>query len=399
MATPQARPTLLGAAGQAVSVCGIVGVVSDLAQPIGPAALYVFILALLGLAIILGIGLFSHKPSQIRLTALMVFSLLTLVSGSLAWMQMQTPETQERGVLASGIEPLAILQGQLLGIQQGIDRIDQTTTRIEATTNTIDERTETIDTTTRETFEAVKGVKKETSDDPRKELANMGIDWGADPFRTSIGEHDARAVRLFVEGGMKLNGGRARGWLMPYYLFDDDFSPEIADILLGANAIEGDGLCVSQFGNLDVYKLDSRLPNLDARRKVLRSVCATPAVRAQIAQMISEEESRLREAEAINANREQAVRQCIVDFRANNPINPTFDAAAQFNLLGTSTLRPPRDIVLSELNQWLLFGASGDPQQAYDKAVVKGCVAASPEKSIDRKKLEYLEFVRDFLKA
>ena len=399
MANIQVRPSLLGAASQAVTVCGIVGVVSDLAQPIAPAALYVLGLSLVGLIVALLVGLFSHKPSQVRLTAIMVFGLLTVVSGALVLMQTQSPETRERGLIATEVGPIGALQAQILNLQSDVRRIGETTDRIEATTNTIDERTEVIDATTRDTNETVKGLKKETSDDPRKELANMGIDWGADPFRISIGEHDARAVRLFVDGGMKLSGARARGWLMPYYLYDDDFSPEIADILLDAKAIESDSLCIDQFGGLDVYRLDSRLSHLDARRKVLRAVCAKPEVRAQVDQLIRTEQDRLDQAAAANANREQAVRTCISDFKAANPLEATLDEAARFSIFSVSTLRPPRDIVLSDLNQWLIMGGSGNPQAAYNSAVQKGCIAASPEQSIDRKKLDYLEFVRDFLKG
>jgi len=50
--------------------------------------------------------------------------------------------------------------------------------------------------------EDVKKTKKETSSDPRKELANMGIQWSTQSFVDALMTGDARAVRLFLAGGM-----------------------------------------------------------------------------------------------------------------------------------------------------------------------------------------------------
>jgi len=46
-------------------------------------------------------------------------------------------------------------------------------------------------------------IKKETSSDPRKELANLGIQWTTDAFVEALETSDARAVKLFLAGGMK----------------------------------------------------------------------------------------------------------------------------------------------------------------------------------------------------
>jgi hypothetical protein len=51
--------------------------------------------------------------------------------------------------------------------------------------------------------EKVAETKKETSSDPRKELANLGIQWTTDAFVEALVTSDARAVKLFLAGGMK----------------------------------------------------------------------------------------------------------------------------------------------------------------------------------------------------
>ena len=365
--------------------------VSDLAQPVAPVALYVLVLSVLALSALIAINTFSHQPSQLRLTASLVFGLLAAVSAVLLTLQSQKPQTATQGVLASYVEPIGAIQAQLFGLKEDVARIAETT-------DAIDERTKAIDETTRATQEAIGKVKLETSNDPRKELNNMGIEWGENPFRQRIKEGDTRAVSLFIEGGMKLSGPRARFWVQPYYLYDDDFDPAVADLLMQNDAIEAEGLCIDRLGDFDVYFIDSRLPYPDKRREVLRHVCATPEMRKTIAAQIKAEEDRLKLVEQGNAQRSANIQTCIRDFRASNPVGPTIDAAARFSIFSVSTLRAPDDVVLADLNSWLMMGGRGDPQQAYDAAVTKGCEQANPAGKIDRTKLEKLQSVAEFLK-
>ena len=67
--TEIAKPRLFAAADKAFALCGIVGVISDLSQPVAPVASYVLVLSILGLLTVFAIGLFRHQQSQARLTA------------------------------------------------------------------------------------------------------------------------------------------------------------------------------------------------------------------------------------------------------------------------------------------------------------------------------------------
>jgi hypothetical protein len=51
----------------------------------------------------------------------------------------------------------------------------------------------------------VNETKKETSSDPRKELANIGIEWSLGHFEQAISRGDLRAIELFLEGGFSAN--------------------------------------------------------------------------------------------------------------------------------------------------------------------------------------------------
>lgn len=61
-------------------------------------------------------------------------------------------------------------------------------------------------------------VKKETSDNPRKELANLGVDWDEDSFVESMINNDKKTFNLFIKGGFKLplNENSFRGLIYEY---------------------------------------------------------------------------------------------------------------------------------------------------------------------------------------
>jgi hypothetical protein len=61
-------------------------------------------------------------------------------------------------------------------------------------------------------------TKKETSDDPRKELANLGVTWTADNFLEAVKTGDMRTLHLFVAGGMSPVQAVSQGRPLPVML-------------------------------------------------------------------------------------------------------------------------------------------------------------------------------------
>jgi len=49
----------------------------------------------------------------------------------------------------------------------------------------------------------LKNVKKETSDDPRKELKNRGVNWTRKAFNDALSEQDVETIKLFIKGADK----------------------------------------------------------------------------------------------------------------------------------------------------------------------------------------------------
>lgn len=70
-------------------------------------------------------------------------------------------------------------------------------------------------------------VKKETSDNPRKELANLGVEWSYEQFRQSVISNDKQLVLLFIQGGMKIKKQDMQNFFSGDF-FDKDFNQSIS---------------------------------------------------------------------------------------------------------------------------------------------------------------------------
>ncbi len=102
-------------------------------------------------------------------------------------------------------------------------------------------------------------VKRETSDDPRKELANMGIAWTVDAFFDAIRRGDRRTVELFVAGSMTTATPDRDGRPLPIVLaLNTENVSEILDVLVA--------------GGLDINReYDVWSPMHDQKRTLLGS--------------------------------------------------------------------------------------------------------------------------------
>lgn len=91
-------------------------------------------------------------------------------------------EDSQKGLLATNIEGVAGLQSSLGVINHKLDVISAKQDEMK---------------------EAIGLVKKETSENPRKELANRGVSWNASSFWDALIQNDKEAIQLFIDGGFK----------------------------------------------------------------------------------------------------------------------------------------------------------------------------------------------------
>lgn len=81
-------------------------------------------------------------------------------------------------------------------------------------------------------------VKKETSADPRKELANLGQPWSEQGAYAAIRRQDPESLQLYLDGGMKLQASR--------YLIDSVLDKKLWDLL---DTFEQSGFHEPEAGN------------------------------------------------------------------------------------------------------------------------------------------------------
>lgn len=127
------------------------------------------------------LGRIERKLEQVLrhkvLSVSIAFSTLLLLTASALGLQMAT----QGG-----------LQSATTSISNSADRIDGAANTLEQTSSTIKSMDSKLDT-----------VKKETSDDPRKELANLGRKWSKEDFLSAL--DDPKIVALYKNGGMTVS--------------------------------------------------------------------------------------------------------------------------------------------------------------------------------------------------
>ena len=139
------------------------------------------------------------------ITALGVSIVLLLIAHSI------TASAPEGGWLASQIPAVRDVQ-EKLGVMTEQNR-------------EIAENTRSIKNDTAQINAKMDRLKQETSDDPRKELANLGVPWSTQGFVDAMMASDERTAKLFLDGGM--SPAVSQGASAVLYIFQ----PKLADPL------------------------------------------------------------------------------------------------------------------------------------------------------------------------
>jgi len=169
----------------------LVAFVNDVLAPLGPLALYIAAVAGLSLVVFIlplrWVEAFGKRlfASYWRIPAVATLAVSVFL---LAIAHVVTRHAPAEGWLASHVSAVHDFQSSL-----GI--VAAQTQEIAATARSIKKDTQQINA-------KLDQVKKETSSDPREELANLGVAWSTQGFVDALEAADARTVRLFLEGGM-----------------------------------------------------------------------------------------------------------------------------------------------------------------------------------------------------
>jgi hypothetical protein len=183
----------------------VVALITDLLAPLGPFAGYLALAVVPVIAVIAAARLLPPVDRfgrslfkgywQVPVLGALTASFLVLAATHVI-----TRSAPQGGWVGSRVE-------RVRDAQVGI--FDEEVREIADTTHGIKEDTEEISTKlgdvaedTDEILSKLDQVKKETSDDPRKELANLGVSWSTQSFVDALIASDARTVKLFLQGGM-----------------------------------------------------------------------------------------------------------------------------------------------------------------------------------------------------
>ncbi len=174
--------TILAKLGKAIGLAGVILTIADFAQPIAPIAAYVIAASMLLLVVLLFVRLAAKKWNE-TLSTLNYFSIMSLVLGVvLIGFQNGSEETKKSGLIASNVRAFSDLQKSLGLVEKKLGKIVKSTASIDR---------------------KMDNVKKETSDNPRKELANMGISWNGESFVDAASQGNLKVLELFYKGGMR----------------------------------------------------------------------------------------------------------------------------------------------------------------------------------------------------
>lgn len=167
----------LGVAGCIVTLC-------DLSEPIAPFADYAVLISLLILVLLGMCRLFMKSWPENFSVATYLFGILLILSGTLLFLKDGIPDAKEKGLIASKVEVIESLQ-RSLGI------VSRQLTEVNANLKTISTKMD--------------NSKKEISQNPRKELANLGVIWSGESFYEAIKSNDKLLMNLFFKGGMQID--------------------------------------------------------------------------------------------------------------------------------------------------------------------------------------------------
>jgi hypothetical protein len=243
---------VVGTLAEALSTLG--GVISDFFYPLAPYGFWMFLFLLL--IVFLSVILRFISPVNYYLskncngywympifTALVISALLIL---GCYFFSKSTDKNGEKGngFLSSNITEINQLQSSMLNIEKSLNLIADNTSRTAITSEKISVK---IDT-----------VKKETSDNPRKELSNLGIVWGHDGFYEALQRNDNYVVSLFIDGGMKFVPYDNYNFTLAGLISTNNNSYKQIKILVDSNSIDL-GQLTKKYSRYSFYDLSKTL--------------------------------------------------------------------------------------------------------------------------------------------
>ncbi len=123
------------------ALCTVGGLIADVMQPLAPFVLYIFALSLMALLLLCA---FYFKGKKELLGALVLSAMATSATGMITVLQTGGDDSEERGIVASALPAVALMQDRLGLIEEKLDDIKADTQTIKASSARIEEKSDQI---------------------------------------------------------------------------------------------------------------------------------------------------------------------------------------------------------------------------------------------------------------
>ena len=135
-------------------------------------------------------------------------------------------------------------------------------------------------------------LKRESSDDPRKELANMGVLWTRSAFNAALRAGDDRITGLFFQGGMRLESNGYEGQVGPLATILRSDNVKISQQFLANHPALNVADCTRKIEELPIELV---LQASATQRSVMKHACGSSAVIKHLQLRLVHHEKRLRD--------------------------------------------------------------------------------------------------------
>jgi hypothetical protein len=358
-------------AGKLVSFCGVIGTIEDIARPLGPFPMYSFLACL----VVLGasfpaanlLAKLHFELPKVRSAA----AIIGLISAGLLAYEGANPAAAQHGLLATKFPAAAEMQKALFGIERHLDAIEINTKK---TVEKVDElRT---------------AVKQETSSDPRKELANMGVRWDIESLNQAEESRDVQTMKLLLAGGMRPTTGSHSLESFVRYRFNEP----IAQLYLSYKIADTCPLPSSLYFFEEVLKDEQKT-------RFLRNLCGD-ALRQPVETILAKQETLVRDIGSSNAASTASFENCVSQLKSRHTAASVNQAALaslnQAPISGSASKlngNSPEGRFLFETDLRLMRGEYPLSVANVANDINKVCRQANPQRS-DYDERRYLNVLR-----
>lgn len=344
------------------ALAGAVATIGDVCQPIAPVTLWVVVGSIFAFLVcyIARRAVPAHK--EILTDGMFASGFSLLLASGVYLLQDSTEEARDRGFLAAQSDVVGRIQGDLGLVNEQLEKISK----------------------------QLDGIKKEVSDDPRKELSNKGMTFTNDQFLEAVFNKDLGSIDLYVKGGMKLRDIDAERY------FYDLHSEEVSDILIKSNAFQYTGNCPDL-----KFELWKYAGYLDAPSKVavIKGLCGVPAFEKLIDAEIESENKSIDMIKQFNDNREKITQECLQKY----PALPAGHYMEKYFKYYYGMTETPKDEPVEEAIAFTIHRDSSTARRYYGKTdsvadlAKKLCFSMNQEKEIPMEKMNRLMGIKEKL--